>query len=263
MDTFTSQTLIDNEFSPVPPESVGGRFVSILSGRAKTTETEDIEVTSLIQREGRPAPSAGDDGPVSVTLRDGTGGAIETTTYPDTAVNTFQGVDSPSSATVTDEFMFAVGFPDNTAAVEIEYGDASTSFNPIVRSLQDRITRIPDAGFVDEPTRRRQELLDVLADLGDQIQQDEYEATAQTIGALRDRLDSSISDEYDPRAFQPSRNELQDLLADTERRISTIESDVTGDGLFFGLSMKEIVAGGVVVAGLAYLAVRMRRGEVE
>ncbi|WP_338906506.1 hypothetical protein [Salinibaculum marinum] len=52
IDTFTYQKLIDNEFEPIPPESIDDVVEPILSGRAITTESGETEVTALIQREG-------------------------------------------------------------------------------------------------------------------------------------------------------------------------------------------------------------------
>ncbi len=261
IDTFTYQKLIDNEFEPIPPESIDDVVEPILSGRAITTESGETEVTALIQREGRPAPSAGDDGNVSITTRDGRGANIETTTYRDEAVDTFQGAGTPSGSTVTGEFIFTIPFPENTREVEIKQGNDNISFNPIIRSVQDRIERVPDNAFVDEPERRRQDLLDMLSELDEQMDQEDYEAALQTVADFEGSIGSSIKDEYETGAIQPTKDELRDLLVDTELRINTIEAEATGGGLFFGFSIEEIAAGGAVTAGLAYLASRMIRDE--
>ncbi len=101
----------------------------------------------------------------------------------------------------------------------------------------------------------------MLSELDEQMDQEDYEAALQTVADFEGSIGSSIKDEYETGAIQPTKDELRDLLVDTELRINTIEAEATGGGLFFGFSIEEIAAGGAVTAGLAYLASRMIRDE--
>lgn len=223
IDTFAYQEMLERELSPHPPEEENlFEPEPCISGSAVVDEDDEVRITSIRKRQGRPMPSA-EGGNVTIDIQDPNDNILDSRTYSDALRVTYLDEDMSSGTTLEDQFLFVIPFPETTAKVRTELEGVVTTMNPVERSVRDRIEQIPDYGFINRPDERRDSLFNKLDAIDEQMKQDGFRSARQQMeDDVRANLERWLEEEYETTALQPTKQEMLELVDDMINRLATL-----------------------------------------
>jgi len=239
-DTITAQALLDNATNGdggftcaagTPDEEAG----SVLSVSASVTA--DGITTHSTRKSDILAPNPTPDGNAEATVRNANGDPIDSlslSTAPPEVIAMEDDGDCCTSNGASAEMTIRgqIPFPEQAATIELTTSSPtnpaekmSTSVNPVVETLRQRVAALPDAAFTSTPDTARTTLLNLLDQATAQMDNDAYAEARTTFESLRDAVTTRVRAEYDPAIGIPSQQELLAEIDDRLNRIDSLQED--------------------------------------
>lgn len=220
-DEHAFQQLSESQFDPEPPKIDSGIATQTVIGGAIIMATGKAELESIhtLVREGKPMPHTL-SGDVIITLKDVAEGTIDQLSTMSQVITTF----SAGEGVVDGIGLFTIPFPEETYRVTFEVDGITTVITPVVKSLFDAVSAIPNSGFKRVPDQRRKALNNKLDEVEKKMDEKEFQEAKQKLdNDIRRMIKRWLKDDYDAAANQPTKQGLLDLVDDMVARLETLE----------------------------------------
>lgn len=232
-DTHVFDTMLDTGLEPHSSgDGSSGRSPErILEGVGRLATDDTTTFSRLFKTEGFPMPSIA-DGAVTVTVVDGDEETIDSRTFPDEIEIHRRVPETNRSHSVEEDVVaFAVPFPEEAAAIEVERNGTVTRLNPVERSLREAIHRLPDAAFKRDPDDRRDALHDKLDSIDEMMAEGNYHPAKRKMEKdIRDKIEKWLRDDYETGPLQPTKEELLALVDEMIAQLETLAQNSGNKG---------------------------------
>ena len=219
-DARIQQQLIDSAWS-ASGSSGHGHGHDMIYGTGSLTERGRVEYESVVATTGPNEYQDVEDGAVLVELRDPSGEVLADARVP------VETVPSSGSGAVRMP-SFALPFHETGVEVTTTYEGRTTTMNPIVRSVESAVDRVPDRALVGQATAAREVVRSALAQVAEAMTAGAYgEAAARLDGAVRELIGEVVRHDESAALEEPSRERLDALLDRLVERLTAV-AETTG-----------------------------------
>lgn len=221
-DEHAYQQLIESQFNPHPRETAENETQNIIfSASVKISDVlNTAEIVDTTVRVGKTIASAVDTaGDIVVNIKDAAEDTLEQTSINNQVTADF----FSATATIEGIGLGTIPFPQETYRVEFEVDGNTAVIIPIVKSLFDAVSAIPDNGLKHVPDQRRRALNEKLEEIKEKMKAKEFQDAKQKLkNDFRTMIEKWLKDEYEAAANEFTKQEMLNLVDDMIARLETL-----------------------------------------